>query len=204
MTWLASSGGIALLKTFIIGILLGIAAAAGALYAYPAVDQHRESSIVAVAPNGGNVESFHVTMPMDRVMVGAPGRKQPMPPGLQWPIDEELNGIRMELFKVRNARDIVIGVASRTSARDADVIEWVLHLPARGSLYVSMQAQALEGGIRRGGITAGSREFAPLKGFMTERWVADKSGEPDGPSGRIELRANYIGEFVPEDEEGLE
>ncbi len=193
-----------MLKTFIIGILLGIAAAAGALYAYPAVDQHREASIVAVAPNGGNVESFHVNIPMDRVMAGAPGRKRPLPPGLEWPTDETLSGIRMELFKVRNARDIVIGVASRTSASDADVIEWVLHLPARGSLYVSMQAQALEGGIRRGGITAGSREFAPLKGFMTERWVADKSGEQDAPSGRIELRASYIGEFVPEDEEGME
>jgi len=193
-----------LLKTFIIGVLLGIAAAAGALYAYPAVDQHREASIVAVAPNGGNVESFHTNIPMDRIMVGAPGRKQPLPPGMQWPTDEELSGIRMELFKVRNARDVVIGVASRTSASDSDVIDWVLHLPARGSLYASMQKQALEGGLRRGGITAGSREFAPLKGFMTERWVADTSGEQDAPSGRLQLRANYIGEYVPEDEEELE
>ncbi len=193
-----------MLKTFIIGIILGIAAAAGALYAYPAVDQHREASIVAVAPNGGNVESFHVNIPMDRVMVGAPGRKQPLPPGMQWPTDEKLGGIRMELFKVRNTRDIVVGVASRTSASDADVIEWVLHLPARGSLYVSMQAEALEGGLRRGGITAGSREFAPLNGFMTERWVADASAEQGAPSGRIELRANYIGEYVPEDPEDEE
>jgi len=58
--------------------------------------------------------------------------------------------------------------------------------------------------MRRGGITAGSREFAPLKGFMTERWVADTSGEEGAPSGRIELRANYIGEDIPEDEGGLE
>ncbi len=193
-----------MLKTFIIGIILGIAAAAGALYAYPAVDQHREASIVSVAPNGGNVESFHVNIPMDRVMVGAPGRKQPLPPGMEWPTDERLSGIRMELFKLRNTRDVVVGVASRTSASDAEVIEWVLHLPARGSLYVSMQAEAPESGIRRGGITAGSREFAPLNGFMTERWVADPSGEQNAPSGRIELLANYIGEFVPEDEEDIE
>lgn len=192
------------MKTFIIGILLGIAAAAGALYAYPAVDQHREASIVSVAPNGGNIESFHVNIPMDRVMVGAPGRKQSVPPGMQWPTDEELSGIRMELFKVRNTRDIVVGVASRTSASDADVIDWVLHLPARGSLYATMQSQASESGMRRGGITAGSREFAPLKGFMTERWVADTSGEEGAPSGRIELSANYIGEYIPEDEDGLE
>ncbi len=193
-----------MLKTFIIGLLLGIAAAAGALYAYPAVDQHREASIVAVAPNGGNVESFHVNIPMDRVVVGAPGRQQPLPPGMEWPVDEQLSGIRMELFKVRNARDVVIGVASRTRASDSDVIEWVLHLPARGSLYVSMQAEALESGIRRGPITAGSREFGPLKGRMTEQWVADTSGDQDGRSGRIELRANYVGEHVPEDEESQE
>jgi len=195
-----------LLKTFIFGTLLGIAAGAGALYAYPAVDQHREASIVTVAPNGGNIESFHVNVPMDRIMVGAPGRKQPLPPGLRWPADEKLGGVRVELFKVRNARDIVVGVASRTLANDGDnnVIDWVLHLPARGSLYVTMQPQALEGGLRRGGITAGSREFAPLNGFMTERWVADTSGEEDAPSGRIELRANYVGEFVPQDDEMLE
>lgn len=195
-----------MLKTFIIGILVGIVAAAGALYAYPAVDQHREASIVTVAPNGGNVETFHVNVPMDRVMVGAPGRKQPLPPGMEWPADEKLQGVRMELFKIRNARDIVIGVASRAAATDGDdeVIDWVVHLPARGSFYVTMQAEALEGGYRRGGIRAGSREFSSLKGRMTERWVADVSGDSDAPSGRIELRASYIGEHEPLANESLD
>lgn len=189
-----------MLKTFIIGIVLGIAAAAGALYAYPAVDQHREASIVTVASNGGNIESFHVNVPMDRIMVGAPGDTHTLPPGMEWPTDEKLLGVRMELFKIRNARDIVIGVASRTSAKDDDVIDWVLHLPARGSVYVTMQAEALDGGHRRGAMRAGSREFAPLKGFMTERWVADTSGDIDAPSGRIELRANYVGRQVADEE----
>lgn len=194
-----------MLRIFIFGILLGIAAAAGALYAYPAVDQHREASIVTVAANGGNIESFHVNVPMDRIMVGAQGRKRPLPPGMQWPGEELLADVRVELFKIRNARDIVIGVASRTAAKDgeSDVIDWVLHLPARGSVYVTMQARALEGGYRRGDIRAGSREFQPLNGFMTERWVADTSGDADAPSGRIELRTNYVGQYVPEEEEEL-
>lgn len=194
-----------MLKTFIIGIVLGIAAAAGALYAYPAVDQHREASIVKVAANGGNIESFHVNVPMDRIMASAPGQIETLPPGTEWPTDEKLLGVRVELFKVRNAKDIVIGVASRTSAKDADddVIEWVLHLPARGSVYVTLQAEALEGGYRRGAMRAGSREFAPLKGFMTERWVADTSGDIDAPSGRIELRANYVGQHLAEEGEEL-
>ena len=190
-----------MLRTFIAGIVLGIAAAAGILYAYPVVDQHREASIVSVAANGGNVESFHVNVPIDRIMVGAPGRKQPLPQGLEWPADEKLARVRMELFKVRNAKDIVVGVASRTAASDGgnDIVDWVLHLPARGSVYVTMQAEPLAGGYRVGDIRAGSREFAPLNGTMTERWVADSTTESGSARGRIELRASYIGEAVEEE-----
>ena len=192
-----------MLKTFIFGIVLGIAAAAGALYAYPAVDQHREASIVTVAPNGGNVEAFHVNVPMDRIMVGAQGLGNPLPPGMQWPEDEMLSDVRVELFKIRNAKDVVIGVASRAAVSNRDLVDWVLHLPARGSLYVSMAETT--GAYRRGGIRAGSREFAPFSGSMTERWVADESGEPG--HGRIELKTRYVGPQVVEefpDEEDLQ
>ncbi|MCP5091758.1 MAG: hypothetical protein GY949_12620 [Gammaproteobacteria bacterium] len=184
-----------MLKTFIIGIVLGIGAGAAALYAYPVVDQHREASIVAVAPNGGNIESFHVNVPMDRILVGAPGQKQALPPGMEWPVDPVLEGVRVELFKLRNERDTVVGVASRTAAKAErlDVIDWVLHLPARGSVFASIRSEALEGGFRRGELRAGSREFATLQGSVTERWVADTSGNEDAPAGRIELTATYVG-----------
>jgi len=184
-----------LLKTFIVGIVLGIAGAAAGLYLYPVVDQHRETSIVSVAPNGGNVESFHVNVPMDRIMVGAPGQKKPLPPGMEWPTDEVLQDVRVELFKIRNERDTVIGVASRTAARDGSVelIDWVLHLPARGSVYVNMHPEALAGGYRQGELLSGSREFARLGGGMTERWVRNSSGEEDAPVGRIELVTAFVG-----------
>ncbi|MCP4332468.1 MAG: hypothetical protein GY785_07405 [Gammaproteobacteria bacterium] len=186
-----------MLRTFIVGIVLGVAAAAALLYAYPAVDQHREASIVSVAANGGNVESFHVNVPMDRIMIGAPGQKQPLPRGMEWPADPELNDVRVELFKVRNARDTVIGVAARTAADDGavEVIDWVLHLPARGSIFVNMLPETLEGGFRVGELRAGSREFALLTGSMTERWMADTSGEEDAPQGRIELVTTFVGDL---------
>jgi hypothetical protein len=186
-------GGTVLLKTFIVGILLGVAGAAALLYLYPAVDQHREASIVSVAPNGGNIESFHVNVPMDRILVRAPDQKQPLPAGMEWPADQILQDIRVELFKIRNARDAVVGVAARTVAKDgsADVIDWVLHLPARGSIFVNMRP---EGGFRIGELTAGSREFAQLNGSMTERWVPDTSGEEDAPQGRIELMTTFVGD----------
>ena len=193
-----------MIKTFIFGILLGLAAAAGALYAFPAVDQAREASLIRVAPNGGNVEEFRINIPMDRIMVGAPDQSVPLPPGLSWPTDVTLEGIRTELFKIRNARDSVVGVAVRNAANsdDGNVIDWVLHLPARGSVFVNMEPSVREGGYRIGRFRNGSREFGPLNGFMTERWVANSEDrDEDAPIGRIELLATYVGELEPLDEE---
>jgi len=183
-----------LLKTFIFGILLGIAAAAGALYWVPVVDQHREVSLVTVAPNGGNVESFHINIPMDRVMIGAADEASGYPTGLDWPDDEILANVSAEIFKVRNESDTVIGVAARTVANEesAEVIDWVIHLPARGSLFINMEPQPLEGGHRIGRMRAGTREFGPLSGFATENWRPDTSGDQDAPDGRIELVATYV------------
>jgi len=187
------------LKTFLLGIVLGLAAAAGALYAIPAVDQEREASIVTVSPNGGNAEVFHINIPMDRIMVGAPGQDVAVPPGLDWPADEILAGVRAELFKIRNARDIVVGVAVRAAVESdsGNVIDWVLHLPARGSLFVNMELAPRDGGYRTGEIRSGSREFGQFSGFMTERWVINKSSEEDAPAGRIELQASYVGQLEP-------
>jgi hypothetical protein len=186
------------LKTFVIGIVLGLLAAAGALFGY-SVDQVREASIVAVTPNGGNVESFHINVPMDRIMIGAPGQAGTLPDGLDWPVDEVLADVRAEMFKLRNARDTVIGVAVRTAAKsgDTDIIDWVLHLPARGSVFVNMDVAPREGGYRLGKIRSGSREFAPLHGFVTERWVANDSGDEEAPAGHIELVATYVGASAP-------
>lgn len=182
-------------RTFIVGIVLGIAGLAAGLYLYPIVDQQREASIVYVAANGGNVESFHVNVPMDRIMAGASSQKKPLPAGMEWPPDELIKDVRVELFKIRNERDTVVGVAARTAAKDGsdDVIDWVLHLPARGSVYINMQPEALPGGYRQGELRAGSREFSELGGAMTERWVPNSSGEEDAPAGRIELLTTFVG-----------
>ncbi len=188
-----------MLKTFFLGIVLGLAAAAGALYAIPVVDQVREASIVKVTPNGGNSETFHINVPMDRIVLGDAGQAGAVPPGLKWPTDEVLANVRAELFKIRNARDAVVGVAVRAAAtsQENSVIDWVLHLPARGSLFVNMDVAPLEGGFRIGEIASGSREFAPLSGFMTERWIQNDSNEEDAPAGRIELSATYVGQLDP-------
>ena len=195
-----------MLKTFIFGILLGLVTTAGALYSIRVVDQHREVSIIRVAPNGGNNESFHINIPMDRVMIGAAGEASGVPAGLVWPDDPVLANVSTEVFKIRNARDAVVGVAARTVASDneVDVIDWMLHLPARGSLFVNMESMPQEAGHRIGKISAGSQEFEPLTGNIVERWVTDTSGEDDAPSGRIELLATYVGRSEAADDTELD
>ena len=177
-------------KTFIVGILLGIAGAAAALHYIPVVNQAREHSLIVVHPNQGNTETFHVNVPMDRIMVGMAGQQDPLPVGLRWPDDVRFANVRAELFKLRNGKDAVVGVASRLAASDdvaGDIVEWVFHLPARGSAYVSMEATPREGGYRIGDLTTGTREFKPLTGIVTERWITDTSGLEDAPAGRIEI-----------------
>ena len=182
-------------RTFLVGILLGIAATAGVLYALPAVDQHREVSFISVTPNGGNRESFHINIPVDRIMVGTAGQKSGLPAGLDWPLDDVLSGVSMELFKVRNERNTVIGVAARTVAEEegSDVIDWVIHLPARGSLFLNMEPTVQDSGYRMGRFRTGTDELANLAGSVSERWVPDTSGEEDAPQGRIELITTYAG-----------
>ena len=187
-------------KTFIVGILLGAGAVAAALHYVPVVNQFREQSLVVVHPNHGNTESFHINVPMDRIMIGAPAQASPLPPGLDWPEDPMFADVRAELFKIRNSKDAVVGVASRIAAKEGadDVIEWVLHLPARGSVYVTMEPQPREGGFRVGVMDAGTREFEPLHGRVTEQWVADISGYEDAPAGRIELITAFVGREIAE------
>jgi len=66
---------------------------------------------------------------------------------------------------------------------------------------VNMDVTPREGGYRLGEIRAGSREFAPLHGFMTERWVANTSDDEDAPSGFIELTATYVSKKKLRDDE---
>lgn len=188
-----------MLKTYLWGILLGIVAVVGALYAKPAVDQERLSSIISVTPNGGNTEVFHINIPADRIMVGAPRKSAPLPEKLEWPAYRFFADVEAELFKVNNAIGKVVGVASRVAIRNdgVDVVDWVIHLPARGSLFVTMDTPPKENGSRAGWLRAGSREFGQMKGMLAERWVVDTSGEEDAPVGRIELTATYVSTAEP-------
>lgn len=183
-----------MLKSLIIGIVLGLVAGATAVYFVPVVDQARERSIIAVTPNGGNEEVFHANIPDDRILVGVPDQADPVPSGLEWPRDELFANSRTELFKLRNANDIVVGVGSRIAAGGPSgaIVEWVFHLPARGSGYILMRPKVADQPFRNGELRSGTREFADRVGAVTERWISDSSGAADAPAGRIELSTSFI------------
>jgi hypothetical protein len=169
---------------------------AGLLYFVPAVDQHREASLVSMQANGGNTESFHVNLPDDRILVGAAG-KELVPATLQWP-GAVLGDTQTELFKIRNRNDVVVGVASRISGTgtvSGSVVEWALHLPARGTLYASLQPQPDDAGRRNGSLRAGTREFRDMSGSLNERFIGPGSEqESEAESeGRIELVTALVG-----------
>ncbi len=190
-------------RTFIAGILLGLAIAGAALYYFPLVDLYREHSLIAVQPNGTNSESFHINVPTDRILIGAPAQQNPLPAGLEWPSDEQFANLRSELFKIRNSKDSVVGVASRLAASDpdsGDIIEWALHLPARGSIYIAMQTKPVGDGQRIGETLSGTREFATLRGSISERWIANTADSDDATSGRIELLTALVSTEFEEEE----
>lgn len=186
-------------KTFSTGIILGLIAAGAAAHFMPVYDLHRETSIVTVRPNGGNAELFQIHLPADRILAGGHNRRNTVPDGLAWP--DALDSSAMELFKIRNANDRVVGIASRiqgTVPRTPEVIEWMLHLPARGSMYISMAADTGAEGAHTGSLQKGTQEFAGRHGTMRETFVP--SGSDDSSTGRIELLAIVVADAVDEAE----
>ena len=184
-------GQTAVFKTFIFGIVLGAALTIAGVMFVPFVDQARESSVVVVATNGGSSETFQINIPTDRIVVGAAGEAPTLPPDLEWP--DELSAASAEMYKLRNVHNAVIGVASRVVVSDVeqgDVVEWVLHMPARGSLFVGMDVNSVANGVRSGTLYRGTREFAKIRGAFAERWVASDS-EDDLNRGRIELTSRF-------------
>jgi hypothetical protein len=184
-----------LFKSFSVGLVLGLVAAAGLLSVVPAVDLVRERSIVSVQSNGGNSETLHVNLPLDRVLAGRADLENPVPPGLDWPDNEFLSGTNTELFKIRNADEKVVGVASRiVGGGDQPFVEWAVHMPARGTMYLVLADAANASGVRIGSLRSGTREFALLNGVVTERYIAADETPNDGIRGRLELMTSLVGQ----------
>jgi len=185
---------IRLIRTFVIGILLGLLGTGALVYFAPAVDLHRQASLTSVQPNGGNAETFRINLPRDRILVGLPGADNTIPSGMLWPSEEEFGNFQAEMFKIRDRNDVVIGVASRlaSAAESGSFIEWTLHLPARGTMYVQMELSPTADGYREGVLLAGTRDFEELNGTIREQFVAEVEEDDYDTQGRIELMTALV------------
>ena len=193
-----------MIKTFLLGLILGIAGAASLVYFVQIVDLHRELSLISVRPNGGNSETFYINLPHDRIFAGkrTDDKSSVFPPGLRWPAEKELNGAASEVFKLRNSDDVVVGVAARISnPRESSgaFIQWMLHLPARGSMFLRMQLTPSEDGVRDGLLMAGTREFEVLNGSVSEYFNIDVTNSEYEVSGRLELVTALVGSLGDEE-----
>ncbi len=184
-----------LIKTFLIATILG-ALGAGALTWYvPTVDVHRERSMISVLPNGGNVEEFHINLPRDRIMVGLPNPDAAIPAMLEWPGQQALGDLQAEIFKIRDRNNTVVGIGSRLASAAEETgtfIEWALHFPARGTVYVQMEVTPSADGFRTGNMISGTRDFALLSGSVREQFIGEVEDNDDVQS-RIHLETMLVG-----------
>jgi hypothetical protein len=193
-----------LIKTFFLGLILGVAGAASLVYFWQAVDLQREPSLISVQPNDGNTETFYINLPQDRIFAARRSEDETsvFPPGIRWPEDRLLDGTADEIFKLRNSNDVVIGIAARMSnARETSgaFIQWMLHFPARGSMFLRMQLKPSEDGLRSGLLTAGTREFEVLNGTVSEYFNSDVADPEFDVSGRLELVLSLVGPLGEEE-----
>ena len=180
----------------------GVAGSGAAVYFVPAVDLHRERSLVSVQPNGGNSETFHINLPGDRVMVGLAGAEISVPAGLRWPSDKRLGNFQAELFKVRDKNDVVVGVGTRMATStdpSGSFIEWSIHLPARGTIYANMEMEPAADGYRNGVMRSGTRDFELLSGSVQEQFIAEVEDNLYDVESRIVLVTSLIGEHQADD-----
>jgi len=189
-----------LFKTLILGIILGIFGTGALAYFVPAVDLHRERSLMTVKPNGGNLETFRINLPRDRILVGLPGVESSIPAGLDWPGEAFLGDTQAELFILRNDNNTVVGVASRlasSSEATGPFIEWVVHFPARGTMYVQMELTPAADGFRNGELIAGTHDFLELNGNVREQFLS--STEDGDVQSRIVLETALVGTLGDEE-----
>lgn len=151
-------------NAFIFGLVAGLAATFGLAFAAPFLAQERVRSETRVENNGGRLEFFEIDFSKD-TLVQAPGveSEAPLVPGeVSWFADlAPFTGLAA-VYRLRNESGVVIGTASRVRGLRADEdVEWVLHIPPRGTLILSgISIDSAEAGE----IRAGLGEFGELAG----------------------------------------
>ena len=139
-----------MMRLFFLSLLAGIALTVTAAVLLPLPRNERLPSSIEVLTNGGRQESFIIHWPQDRVAL--PGQlpgTEPVVTGGALVMADTDSPVSIELFRVRDSAERVIGLASRTTARlpgqrlaAASVSNWIVMIPSRGTLLLSQENSA--------------------------------------------------------------
>lgn len=187
-------------NAFITGLIAGVAGVVLVAYVAPFLEQDRIRAETRVQTNGGRLEVFKVRTDADALLQA---------PGLQSDIDVLPNDTAWypelapfigdaSVYRLRNESGLVIGVASRVRAmRGNDDVEWILHIPARGTLALTgVSVDDAEVGELR----LGTEEFVDLNGEWQAQLDADgvwtintsvraRTEDDDAPDGADEAQS---------------
>ena len=150
----------------IIGFLAGIGSVAALAYTTPFLEQERVHAETRVVPNGGRLEKFEIRGESDLLSStpGVLGEMPLFPNSAAWYPERAPFVGDTQIYRLRNENAVVVGTA--ILREEAESVEWILHLPARGTLVLKGEGTALAGA---GQIQRGLREFSNLNGVWDAR-----------------------------------
>lgn len=134
---------------------------------YPLPGHVRRDSIINVVPDGGREEVFSMHWPEDRVQPLQSGRAGSISLAGAAAVLAAADGTpaSVEVFRLRDATDTVVGLASRSTTNRGGVSQgsdWILLVPSRGSLFLSqMNSRDVAPASRHEGDAPGPAAEAP-------------------------------------------
>ncbi len=133
-------------RSFLVAFVVGLALVAALAYFYPLPGHERFRSLITVLPNGGRQEDFVIRWPADRIETRSPRDgevKRAGPPGVLTMDDAQGHRASAEVFRLRDTKGNVIGIASRVAAlglprepAGVSATNWLLLIPSRGALLL--------------------------------------------------------------------
>jgi hypothetical protein len=194
-----------LIRVFLVSFVLGLLATVVVARFFPFPEPPRVYSEASALANGGREEVFLIRLPEDRLGSPRAATTSDFPQQSFSAVGK--HRIMAELFRIRDAKGRVIGIASRMNGTVPDqqqgseaATDWMLLLPGRGALVMSRAAVEV-GGERKfqvdrmgfsfansGPLIAGSGDFAELSGFYEEATDVEKIDSRGQVHGLVRLR----------------